>query len=249
MRAAIGAEYLKVRGRPAFWVVCLAYFGSVSLIKWQWYHNDLAAGLPSYREPGALSEVFGTLLIVPAAALTVLLVLIIGAEREWRTDRQNVIDGLSRTEYFLGKLALCATMTLLVWAGTTLVLWIFLVFDMRIGASQYHPASQLNAVVLTGGAAALMMAASGALLFSTLVSSTGAAGACMLCVIVASNLVAPWIARQGSTGEAIAAYLPTEVFAHVLDPSVYGPVVLARAFAYVVLACGVSWFRLRYRDL
>ncbi|WP_420635093.1 hypothetical protein [Candidatus Palauibacter sp.] len=92
-------EWFKARKRIAFWMALGFFtFGTVGTHAYPFFQRS-----EGFNLPGAWGSVFGgdsgTLLIF--SALTLL--LIATTEFTWRTARQNVIDGLSKSQWFWGK--------------------------------------------------------------------------------------------------------------------------------------------------
>lgn len=99
-------EMIKVRRRPAFWVAVLALLAALALT----YGIRLHASVKHGRTPAPLPEAWEGILLgtgpLPALLAAVALILLTASEFSWRTARQNVIDGLSKNEWFLAKLLL-----------------------------------------------------------------------------------------------------------------------------------------------
>lgn len=95
-------EWFKARRRLAFWLAlgffALAIFAEHS---WQFFQRS-----PDFRLPAVWGSVFtdSAQMLLIFASLT--LVLLATTEFAWRTARQNVIDGLSKTQWFWGKVLL-----------------------------------------------------------------------------------------------------------------------------------------------
>ncbi len=96
-------EMLKMYKRLAFWVT----FGFFSFIIFMAFGEEYfrAAGNPerTFALPSAWSEILTENSQVALIFGSVVLILLLSSEFSWRTARQNVIDGLSKEQFFLGK--------------------------------------------------------------------------------------------------------------------------------------------------
>lgn len=104
-------EWFKARHRLAF-VVTLGLFTFINVMEYgdealrSRRDNDYTFGLPE-----AWSSIFGgdSLLLLIFGSIVV--VMLASSEFTWRTARQNVIDGLDKTQWFWGKvIMLCSTL-------------------------------------------------------------------------------------------------------------------------------------------
>jgi hypothetical protein len=96
-------EYIKTVKRRAFWVA-LAFMTLIStIIIGSQFHNgklgQAAPFVPPFTWPMATSELGP----MPAIFLALTLVMLVTSEYTWRTARQNVIDGLSKEQFFAAK--------------------------------------------------------------------------------------------------------------------------------------------------
>ncbi|MCY3598419.1 MAG: hypothetical protein OXN85_00395 [Gemmatimonadetes bacterium] len=92
-------EWFKARKRLAFWIA-LGFYAFFTVMNHAQPFLDRSEG---FRLPDIWAAVFGdeSTMVVIFAALT--LVLLSATEFGWRTARQNVIDGLSKSQWFWGK--------------------------------------------------------------------------------------------------------------------------------------------------
>ena len=92
-------EWFKARKRVAFWIALgfYAFFTAMNHVQPFLERSD------GFRLPDIWAAVFGdeSAMLVIFAALTI--VLLSATEFGWRTARQNVIDGLSKSQWFWGK--------------------------------------------------------------------------------------------------------------------------------------------------
>lgn len=108
----IGIEYLKTVKRRAFWVALafLAFLSTVAL------GSELMGGRRGVSAPlvapYSWAMAAGEMGPMPAFFLALTIVMLVTSEFSWRTARQNVIDGLSKEQFFTAKW-LMATMVAL----------------------------------------------------------------------------------------------------------------------------------------
>lgn len=99
----LGNEWLKARKRLASWVT----FGTFAAMATLGFGSEYfgARGDPdrSFALPDAWSEILGEPIAISFFFGAVLLVMLMASEFTWRTARQNVIDGLSKEQWFWGK--------------------------------------------------------------------------------------------------------------------------------------------------
>ena len=106
MWAAFRSEMRKMWKRPATWVT-LGLFGLMTVA-------DLIGEYRRARKdpddpfflPDAWSQILGEEVMVGFIFASVLVILLVAAEFSWRTARQNVIDGLSKTQWYWAKVLL-----------------------------------------------------------------------------------------------------------------------------------------------
>jgi ABC-2 family transporter protein len=97
-------EFIKTVRRRAFWVtlVFMALVSSMVIIG-TFVQGRRGDGAP-FVAPYSWAMAGGALNVMPAFFLALALVMLVTSEFSWRTARQNVIDGLSREQFFAAKL-------------------------------------------------------------------------------------------------------------------------------------------------
>jgi ABC-type transport system involved in multi-copper enzyme maturation permease subunit len=150
---------------------------------------------------------------LPGIFGAVALVLLITAEFSWKTARQNVIDGLSKEEFFVAKLILWPVVIVLfvsVLIGITGILGAV----GTIHAGTHGPFIRRTDVALMGGTVLGALGYSSIAYFSAFVArSSGAAmGLFFLYIAFVEELIGGLLGRIGDTGQALARYLPRGVF-------------------------------------
>src|SRR5437870_2820493 len=112
----VAIEWIKIRKRSVFWVAVVVHATviGIALGAQQYAHHITATDKPFTLPDGWLSLIsmatqIGQLMMFIAIAL------LTASETVWRTQRQNVIDGLSRGQYFSAKLIVVAMLALIMW--------------------------------------------------------------------------------------------------------------------------------------
>lgn len=268
IRAAFRNELRKVWKRPATWVT-LGLFLLINLADFgEQYLDARRDPAQPFSLPDAWASIFGQEMMVGFIFATVLLILVTAAEFTWRTARQNVIDGLSRSEWFAGKALLLPVLVLAfvlvrVCVGGALAA---LGTDLSGGAelAGAPQAAALGGSLLAG----LGYGSLGLLLALTLRSSGSAMAVWFAWFAFAENLF------RGAVGYAIhglrpaLAWLPVRTFGRLVSYPLYDPSARAAveeggvgpdAYALAPVVVGaclwvaglllVSWARFRRRDL
>lgn len=260
MHKAFWLELFKLRKRPATWVAYLIFLTLTALQLGTYFYNTRAPGGPYRGFPEAWPTILAGGAQIASLFGAVLAALAVSSEFEWRTSRQNVIDGLSRGNWFLGKLLLLPAIAVALYA-TQIVLGITLALlhTQPVHTSISHPAY----AYLTAGFGVwlgLCIHTAVALLIAICVRSSGLViGLIVVCQIfdaIAAN------ALQSLHLGRIAAYLPFQVHGGLLSASQYltdpsstlthpwstGGLLLAGIGWLVVLAAASAWVYAK-RDL
>ncbi len=222
-------EYLKTRRRTAFWVASLVFAGLLSLV----FGSMVAQGMRDPKQavvfPAAWGSIVGGPGVLAAFFSAIVLILLVSSEFTWRTSRQNVIDGLSKEEFFGAKLLLIPGVGLFFFA-------VLLLLGGGIGVggtlakgalASASPFIRPADLALMGGAfLGLLGWASFAFFLGITIRSTGSAiGAFFLYFLVEQILGA----FAGSLGPGVAAafrFAPNVVFKSLWEPVRYGVVPL-----------------------
>jgi len=103
IRAALRSEMRKMWKRPATWVT-LGLFATITFADLLDAYRDARKdpGEP-FALPGAWPQIFGEEVMIGFIFAGVLVILLVAAEFSWRTARQNVIDGLSKSQWYVSK--------------------------------------------------------------------------------------------------------------------------------------------------
>lgn len=271
-------ELLKTRKRFGFWMALLFFFGFFLL--------NLSGGLYAHVRRGVagtplpqswpgivnLSGGLGMLVIL------VTVVLLTASEKTWRTQRQNVIDGLSRAQFFTAKVITMVAVVLLLWTGVIALTMMFGLVE-RAGEVAELPIVRALDLKLFGGLLLnLGMVGSMALFFGIATSSSGAALALAFLFMFSQSPIGMLMVREGGIWEAMAAFLPMQVLQALTSTVTYDAGALTEtlerlrqmeeagrsfpmprplaavetfsaALVYVSAFLGAAWLAMRRRDL
>src|SRR5687768_646525 len=124
-------EWLKARKRFAFWIGVF-FFIAVMTIQFgadYYIHTKNPAQRTGNAVWGSAVEGAASLGFLVVIALVVLLT---ASEKTWRTERQNVIDGLSRTQYFAGKMLLVFLVAFILWLISVMYGGVFTILERAL---------------------------------------------------------------------------------------------------------------------
>lgn len=101
--AACRSELLKAWKRPATWVT-FGLFGLVTVADLvDAYRDGRKDPENPFLLPDSWGQILGEEVVIGFIFASVLVILLVAAEFNWRTARQNVIDGLSKTQWYSAK--------------------------------------------------------------------------------------------------------------------------------------------------
>lgn len=102
-RVLLGNEWFKLRRRTAFWLA-LGFFAFITaMASGEEFYRARNDPERTYALPSAWGEILGEMGVVLLIFASVALIMLVTSEFSWRTARQSVIDGLSKTQWFWGK--------------------------------------------------------------------------------------------------------------------------------------------------
>ena len=223
-------EWFKTRRRPAF-LVTLALFTAMDLFGFGYnLFEALRDDDGSVALPAEWSQILGEASFVPLVFASVVVILLVASEFSWRTARQNVIDGLSRSRWYWGKALIAAA-----------VVAVFVAVHVGLGAGLSAVGTPVGtADVVTGVQLAALGGtllsglgyASFALLVATLTRSTGAAMAVwFFYVTIAEGILRAAIGFAWEGSREALGYFPIAAFNRVRDYLMYDPAALEAARA------------------
>ncbi len=257
-------ELFKTCKRLATWVTYLCFmFLTTLMFGVQYYGARQSHGRAYFGYPDAMPAVLTAGVSVASTFCVVLIVLLVCNEFDWKTSRQNIIDGLSKRQWLIGKVLLMATLAVALYVSQLAVGGTF----AFLGTSDLHrhafdPAT--NYVLAACGAVlGILGYASIALLICVSVRSTGPTLAIALIYQIFDNIAAR-ILRSQRLGD-IADWLPYQIHNALLNYSQYQPygsgarshleshwntgLLFLVAAAWVVGLIGVSFRIFTRRDL
>jgi ABC-2 type transport system permease protein len=180
---------------------------------------------------------------------SVALMLLVASEFSWRTARQNVIDGLSKEQFFLGKLMLLPMIGAVMFAVPLLVGPAIASLGEGFPAGAWMTPAQAQ---LAGAAALAMLGImSLAFLFAMTIRSAGSAvGVFLLYLVFVERFGGAILGAIRDDWARAARYFPANVFGGLADPARWNPAAPAQAgdMAAVatpaLLALGIGWILL-----
>jgi ABC-type transport system involved in multi-copper enzyme maturation permease subunit len=264
-------EWMKMRRRGVFWVALLGQALILILgIGAQQYMHHTDPKRPAFTLPGD----WGTLLDVGSQTgmlmVLIAVTLLTASEATWRTQRQNVIDGLSRAQYFSGKVLVVGIISVLLWINV--LVWGMIVAPFGGAGSLAWPVfSDLAYRMLPNMLLYFIAMGSTALVFGMIASSSGAALAMMFAFLIMQPMLGGIMMTQGGVLPLIARYLPLDVFGNLVSKATYNaagqadmnavlvqkglPQLLSLhttvivSILYIVAFIGLTWLAFRKRDL
>jgi len=97
-------EWIKTTRRFAFWVGLLSFGGIMALVYGEYWNDARRRVDLEFAFPDAWTSLTDDVTFVTVIFATVILAMLVGGEYAFKTARQNVIDGLSKEQFFGGKL-------------------------------------------------------------------------------------------------------------------------------------------------
>ena len=254
-------EFIKTRRRVAF-LVAFGGFSALMAVGFAGvrYRGAERAG-HAFALPGAWSEILGGPGVMSAFFASMVLVLLVASEFTWRTARQNVIDGLSKEEFFAAKLLLLPVVGIVFFGALLLV-------GGGFALSATHGATEplvraADAEFMGGALIGLLGWGALAFLLAITIRSSGPAIGVFFLYFLAEQIIGQLIARIGPTATTATRYLPTAVFKALWQPQSYssGPfrpgqpppidvsVLMLAGAAYIVVFLVTAFMVYRRRDL
>lgn len=226
--AVIRNEWLKTVHRLAFWVGFLLFTGI-------WTVTYIDTHLRARIDPDrtfALPDAWDDLLtddVEPVFIFgAVMLILLIGNEFTWRTARQNVIDGLSKEQWFAGKALLLPFMLVAFYVVGRLLPGV-IIASLGTGGGEAASAG-VRWAALGGVSLGVLGAMSLAFFIVMAVRSAGAAMAVwLLWFAVVENLIAGGLVRLSASLEPVVEFFPSHVFPALFRWIQYDPVAFRAA--------------------
>lgn len=213
---AMWLEWFRLTKRLVAWGVFFAFLALQIAFYGGRYYNAREGG-EYWGFPEALPDVLtGRATLTTNIFVAVLVALTVSSEFEWRTGRQNIIDGLSKNSWFGGKLLLVLSLCV-VFYGTQVSLGAALAYlGTTAGRADYFPA--MTYVLAASGALIGMCSyCAAALLFSMWVRSSGPVIGITFLYLIFDSLAARGLP------ENVAALLPGQVQGALFQFGQYSP--------------------------
>lgn len=223
IRKALRLEWFKLRKRLATWVVYLIFLTLTAVLLgsllYSGHHGHLRGAYVGF--PDAWDTVLTAGAPIASLFGAVLVALSVCGEFEWRTSRQNIIDGLSRQDWLLGKLLVIPIICVALY-GTQLVVGIvWAYFDTYPPHKLFlYPGSTYGMAGL-GVLLGMLWYSFAGLLISVMVRSSGPAIGLILIYQVFDNIAARTL--LGFHLDGIAAWFPFQVHTALLEFKQYWP--------------------------
>jgi ABC-2 type transport system permease protein len=267
----LGMEWLKLRRRGAFWVAILAHAMILTIATGaQQYMHSVKPESPAFTLPGGWEMLLSVGSQMAMLMLLISVALLTASEAGWKTQRQNVIDGLSREQYFSAKIMVVVLLVVILWADIILVGLIVAPFGGK-GALAMPIFSEISRRMLPN--VLLYLTGIGIIGFMAgmIASSSGAAIAVAFAYVLVEPIIGGIMASQGGYLPRIARFLPMDVFGNLVSRSSYNAeqmvstnAALAKhgqaallplqtsvilSILYIIILIGITWLAFRKRDL
>jgi ABC-type transport system involved in multi-copper enzyme maturation permease subunit len=264
-------EWTKVRKRSAFWIAIVVQVAvlSIALSVQQYAHHVKPQNHP-FQLPAGWEMLISTGAQIGMLMLFISIALLTASEATWRTQRQNVIDGLSRGQFFGAKILVAVILAFLLWLSIPIVGLVIAPFGGpgSIGSPVLSPVAQR---MLPNALLYLVAIATTALMFSMIAPSSGAALGLLFAFIIIEPIAGSIMVMQGGLWPAIARFLPLSVFNNLTSRIMYDPAMAARmaqasekagrpgpltletsvitTIIYIAVFIAITWLAFRKRDL
>jgi ABC-2 type transport system permease protein len=221
LRTLLTIERIKAFHHVGFWSLLTLFAGLVFLVASSSLYSQLARGAEAFRLPDVWPEIVNATRFFALFPVIATVVLLSGSEWSWRTARQNVIDGLSRDEFFAAKAVLVLLVAAFYWAVGVLVAGGAAAVGTAAAPSGASLVGAADVQMLGGLFLALALAGAAALLMAAVTSGAGAALALAIVFLGGQMLAALFFRARGGSWAVAAAYLPTSVMGALAEPFTY----------------------------
>lgn len=220
-------ESIKTFRRLAFLVTAGAFGALTGIGFTQQFLQARRDPARSFALPDAWSTILGEPVQIAMFFGSTILILLIGSEYSWKTARQNVIDGLSKNQWFVGKLLLLP-----------IVASVFLAMLLLVGGALAVPGTPAGAALMTAvharmlGMAALSVIGLGSIaVFFAFVARSGgpALGMFFLWIALLEQLGGGLLRQIQPAWAWMARWFPGRHFIEQADAANWEPGAYARA--------------------
>ena len=239
-------ELFKMVKRPAARITVLVFVILVIYSSASTYYNNRAIENVYFGFPNAWDYIFGLIARPVSMFSSVIVILLIANEFDWKTSRQNIIDGVAKNQWFIAKVLLLPTIVLLIYipllSYDITLAWLAtdpaIEHAFEIGLTQY--------LAFTGTLIGVLGYTSIALLFSMATRSAGAAMGITVVYPLVEELITKTL--RGLDYERLADCFPARVISDLFNYSQYFPVGSRRRSWTVtewdtslLFAAGIGW--------
>lgn len=230
-------EVLKTRKRLAFWVT-LGFFAFIACMEFgEEFVRARRDPERVFALPGAWPQILGEETLLALIFGSVVLILLIASEFSWRTARQNVIDGLSKGQWFWGKALLLPLLGAAFIGVYLLIAGGFALAGTDLSALDGLPIGGAQLSLFGGWLAAFIGYGSLALAASMAIRGTGAAMAVwFFYVALGERLLAGGLGALSEGLRPILRFLPVNVFNGLHDYLQHDPAAFRAAVERAVEA-------------
>lgn len=221
LRVLARIEVLKAVKRPAFWVTTGVFVAFCTLANFAPGSN---APRPTF--PAAWQGIIEPAINLGPIFLAALMILLFAPEFRWRTARQNVIDGLSKEQFYWSKVLLLAALVALFFAVSVLIGTLGAIGSEGGSGGAFVEPTDLN--YMLGLVVALLLWGTAGLMISALVRAAGAGLGLLFLYFICEQVVSGLLSSRSRVLDVIFDYLPAALFQTITDAELYYPVVLAR---------------------
>ena len=231
-RLLLRTEWFKARRRLAF-LVTLALFAFINLMDHGGeYMRARRDPEFTYALPGAWQGIFADDSIVLLIFASIAVIMLVSSEFSWRTARQNVIDGLSKEQWYWGKVLLVVLVGVL-FVATKLLIgggMAALGTDFGVVGGTAFPLSALTASL--GLLLAYLSVAGLALFVAVTIRSSGPAMAVwFFWITLGEQLLPALVSRVLPATQPAFTYLPFSAAQKLLDFWVFDTAAYTRLVA------------------
>lgn len=168
-------ELFKIVKRLATWIAFISFGIFAAFMYGTYYYNGVNHKDVYFGFPDSWPRVLTDGAFMAATFTAVLIALLVAGEFDWRTSRQNIIDGLSRGKWFTVKLLLLPTIAIFFY-GPELILAVILAWlGTDLAIENAFSLSTVQYLTIAGVFTSMLCYASIALLISVITRSTGPA--------------------------------------------------------------------------
>lgn len=270
VRMLLKGEYIKASRSFATRAVLLLIVAVALLVNASnWYEERHYPTQTDFVFPAAWAEILGQPAQMSMFFCVVLIILLMASEFTWRTARQNVIDGLSKDEWFASKVLLTLAILLFTLITNIIIGVAFAItnsFDTLVRFSDVK--------ILLGSMLGMIGFASLAFLLAIVIRSAGSAlGVFLLLISMVESVITMLVLKLHKESLPKTVYLPFHLFGEMMDPRSWDPALMQRAIdvakrtgrdlpthqnmtfltavavAYIILFFGIAYLNYSKRDL